>query len=167
MSRFQNKKPCPVPANQQPYNELQALKESNTFGWTTMNINIYYNKLLRIAFFCVSFALPLVSGSVNFKRVPLQFINLICAVACFSLILVLLRTYLGWSYVSNRLLSASISYEESGWYDGQIWVKTPEELVRDRLLGQYTVKPILERLKKTIFCVIIVLSINCGTSQLL
>ena len=32
----------------------------------------------------------------------------------------------GWSYVGDRLLSAVIPYEETGWYDGQMWVKPPE-----------------------------------------
>ena len=32
----------------------------------------------------------------------------------------------GWSYVGNRLLSAVVPYEETGWYDGQLWVKPPE-----------------------------------------
>ncbi|KAJ0549516.1 hypothetical protein HanHA300_Chr07g0234621 [Helianthus annuus] len=40
--------------------------------------------------------------------------------------------------------------EETGWYDGQIWVKTAEVLARDRLLGSFTVKPVLNRLKNTL-----------------
>lgn len=36
------------------------------------------------------------------------------------------RVLQGWSYVGDRLLSAVIPYEESGWYDGQMWVKPPE-----------------------------------------
>lgn len=32
----------------------------------------------------------------------------------------------GWSYVGDRLLSAVVAYEETGWYDGQMWVKPPE-----------------------------------------
>jgi hypothetical protein len=32
----------------------------------------------------------------------------------------------GWSYVGDRLLSAVVPYEETGWYDGQMWVKPPE-----------------------------------------
>jgi hypothetical protein len=47
--------------------------------------------------------------------------------------------YLGWAYVGNRLLSATVEYEETGWYDGQVWVKTPEVLARDRLLGSFSV----------------------------
>ena len=27
----------------------------------------------------------------------------------------ILRIYLGWAYVGNRLLSAAVDYEESGW----------------------------------------------------
>lgn len=41
----------------------------------------------------------------------------------------------GWSYVGDRLLSAVIPYEESGWYDGQMWVKPPE--VRYILIKSY------------------------------
>lgn len=56
----------------------------------------------------------------------------------------------GWSYVGDRLLSAVIPYEESGWYDGQMWVKPPEVLARDRLLGAYKVKPVIKMLKQTL-----------------
>ncbi|GJP47297.1 hypothetical protein CLOM_g6514, partial [Closterium sp. NIES-68] len=61
-----------------------------------------------------------------------------------------LRLYLGWSYIGNRLFSATVEYEETGWYDGQVWVKTPELLARDRLLASYKVKPVLNRLKNTL-----------------
>ena len=29
--------------------------------------------------------------------------------------LAVIRIYLGWSYVGNRLLSAAVAYEETGW----------------------------------------------------
>lgn len=61
--------------------------------------------------------------------------------------LVVLRIYLGWSYVGDRLLSAAVAYEETGWYDGQTFIKPPEVLTRDRLLGMYEVKPILRKLR--------------------
>lgn len=48
------------------------------------------------------------------------------------------------------MLSATVEYEETGWYDGQIWVKTAEVLARDRLLGSFSVKPVLSRLKITL-----------------
>jgi hypothetical protein len=48
------------------------------------------------------------------------------------------------------LISATVEYEETGWYDGQTWVKTPQVLMRDRLMSNYTVKPALARLKRTL-----------------
>ena len=70
-----------------------------------------------------------------------------------------LNMYNGWSYVRDRLLSATVEYEETGWYDGQVYVKDPEMLARDRLLGTYTVRPIVEMLRKTL--------IGCGAVAML
>lgn len=56
----------------------------------------------------------------------------------------------GWQHVGDRLISATVEYEETGWYDGQTWVKTPQVLMRDRLMSNYTVKPALARLKSTL-----------------
>lgn len=53
---------------------------------------------------------------------------------------VVVRIFLGWSYVGNRLMSAAVEYEETGWYDGEVFVKPPEVLTRDRLLGMYEVR---------------------------
>ena len=33
------------------------------------------------------------------------------------------RLYLGWNHIFKRLTSEKVEYEESGWYDGQIWIK--------------------------------------------
>ena len=42
--------------------------------------------------------------------------------------IVVVRIFLGWAYVSDRLLSATYPYEETGWYDGQTFVKPPGKL---------------------------------------
>jgi hypothetical protein len=57
--------------------------------------------------------------------------------------------YVGWNHVRNRLNSETVFYEESGWYDGQTWIKTPEILARDRLLVSYEIQPIIKRLQLT------------------
>lgn len=41
----------------------------------------------------------------------------------------ILSSLQGWSYVGDRLLSAVVPYEETGWYDGQLYVKPPEVCV--------------------------------------
>jgi len=71
------------------------------------------------------------------------------------LILIFIRLYLGWSYIIKRLLSATVFYEESGWYDGQIWIKTAENLTRDRLIGLYQIIPFLNRIKYTTIILLI------------
>jgi hypothetical protein len=58
----------------------------------------------------------------------------------------LARLYLGWTYVRDRLSKAEIFYEESGWYDGQVWTKPEEVLQRDRLIVTYQIQALLKRL---------------------
>lgn len=50
----------------------------------------------------------------------------------------------GWGaaaqYVGERLRTARLDYEETGWYDGATFHKPQEVLVRDRLLAAYEVR---------------------------
>lgn len=61
--------------------------------------------------------------------------------------MILLRIFSGWSYIGSRLTSTVIEYEESGWYDGDIETKSPSEQLRDELLYEEKVQPVVERLK--------------------
>jgi len=95
-------------------------------------------------------AAPISAASFSPAKDPLKFV-LAAGIGTLLLVsLVVLRIYLGWSYVGDRLLSAVVPYEETGWYDGQMWVKPPEVLARDRLLGSYKVKPVINLLKQTL-----------------
>ena len=77
------------------------------------------------------------------------------------MILALVRLYLGWSYVRDRLISSTIFYEETGWYDGQNWTKPEEVVTRDRLIVNYQVKPYLKRLQITLGLLTLFLLIGC------
>jgi hypothetical protein len=92
---------------------------------------------------------PVAAASFVPGKYPLRFFLSGAAGAGFLLALALLRLYLGWSYVRDRLVSQTVVYEESGWYDGQSWTKTPEILLRDRLVVTHQVQPILRRLQRT------------------
>jgi hypothetical protein len=48
-------------------------------------------------------------------------------------------------------MEATVPYEESGWYDGQVWIKPPEILLQDRLVGTYEIYPGIIRLQITLF----------------
>lgn len=112
----------------------------------------YCSRLVAVgSLFAVFVGLPVAwLGSVGPQSEPLKPALAAVSSGLFVVTLAVVRMYLGWSYVGNRLLSATVEYEETGWYDGQIWVKTAEVLARDRLLGSFSVKPVLGRLKTTL-----------------
>ncbi|CAL9062739.1 unnamed protein product [Musa banksii] len=153
-SSFRNGSPsetdCPVPLDQQPVNEYQSLSTSLPFSWATADLRLYSSRLaLTGASFALIVGLPVSAfgtGSLSDPRCALGVVS----AGLLAVTLAVLRMYLGWAYIGNRLLSATVEYEETGWYDGQIWVKTPEVLARDRLLGSFSVKPVLSRVKLTL-----------------
>nr|YP_010850450.1 hypothetical protein Ycf36 [Lophurella caespitosa]WGH13200.1 hypothetical protein Ycf36 [Lophurella caespitosa] len=143
---FSTKSDCPVPFDQQPLNEYLALKESFLFSWSMSTnksfiANLFY---LFISLFAVfSILLVVFTNTSNlgqFLLLDLIFSNVV-------IFFLFIRLYLGWSYVVKRLMSATIFYEESGWYDGQVWIKTSDHLIQDRLIGIYQVTPFIIRIK--------------------
>ncbi|XP_027193479.1 protein CONSERVED IN THE GREEN LINEAGE AND DIATOMS 27, chloroplastic isoform X2 [Cicer arietinum] len=140
-----------VPFEQRPVNEYSSLKDGMLYSWGELGPGSFFLRLggLWLAVFTVLGA-PISAASFNPSREPLRFILAAGTGTLFIVSLIVLRIYLGWSYVGDRLLSAVIPYEESGWYDGQMWVKPPEILARDRLLGSYKVKPVVRLLKQTL-----------------
>ena len=140
---------CPVPKDQRPLNEYTKLKESNNFLWCIQNKNSYLQFLAII--FIVSFilsALTLVISSFSLTNIKYFFISSIF-IGLVIVTIFCLRSYLGWQYIYSRLMEATVPYEESGWYDGQVWIKPPEILLQDRLIGTYEIYPGLKRLEKT------------------
>nr|YP_009395194.1 hypothetical protein [Bryothamnion seaforthii]ARW63962.1 hypothetical protein [Bryothamnion seaforthii] len=153
---------CPVPFDQQPLNEYLSLKKSILFSWSLSQIRPFVFGLLLIflfIYFVLSLLIiPLMSRSNIFKVFSLDFF-----ISNIFLFVIFIRLYLGWSYIMKRLLSATVFYEESGWYDGQVWVKTSKYLIQDRLIGLYQIKPFIQRIKYTF----ILITINLFLSYLL
>ncbi|KAI0496407.1 hypothetical protein KFK09_022723 [Dendrobium nobile] len=116
---------CPVPWDQQPVNEYQALSTSFPFSLASANLRDY---CIRLSFLGSSFAILVglpVATFGNSAVTNTSAVALSCGLGAASfgilfVILVVLRMYLGWAYVGNRLLSATVDYEETGWYDGQV-----------------------------------------------
>jgi hypothetical protein len=140
---------CPVPTDQQPLNEYQELKGSWLFRDCTQNWSTYLRKMAWIGGFCWLVAAPVAAASFPPHKQLIHFFLCSLAGASVGVILALVRLYLGWSYVRDRLFSSVIFYEESGWYDGQTWTKPQELLARDRLIVSYEIKPIIRRLQIT------------------
>ncbi|KAF8017333.1 hypothetical protein BT93_H2502 [Corymbia citriodora subsp. variegata] len=140
-----------VPFEQRPVNEYSSLKDGPLYSWGDLGPGELFLRLGGLWFVTFTvLGVPIAAASFNPAREPLRFVLAAGTGTLFLVSLIILRIYLGWSYVGDRLLSAVIPYEESGWYDGQMWVKPPEVLARDRLLGSYKVKPVVKLLKQTL-----------------
>ena len=151
---------CPVPTEQLPLNEYEDLKESWFFRWATLEPSRYVGKILWVWLWSWAIAAPIATASFPFEKHPAKFLITSSGGAILLLLLVLIRLYLGWSYVSSRLMDAKVFYEESGWYDGQTWVKPAEVLARDRLVVSYQIQPILKRMQITFGALAGILSVG-------
>ena len=140
---------CPVPKDQQPTNEFIELSKSKIFSLpkskkTFSFILIKYWLGTFIIFLAIS------SGSVYFETSTLKYILLSFFSSLSFPFLFSLRLYLGWNHIFKRLTSEKIEYEESGWYDGQIWIKPLNLKEKESLIALLEVKPILKNLIQTI-----------------
>ena len=101
-----------------------------------------------IKFWVGAFVLFLVisSGSVYFKTSTLRYILLSFFSSLSIPLLISIRVYLGWNHIFKRLTSEKVEYEESGWYDGQVWEKPLVLKEKESLIASIEVKPILKNL---------------------
>ena len=142
---FMNDTRCPVPREQQPTNEYIELSNSIMFSWPKTKKSLI---LVLIKFWACAFVLFLFisSGSIYFKTFFLKYILLSFFSSLSIPLLITIRLYLGWNHVFKRLTSEKIEYEESGWYDGQVWIKPLVLKEKESLIAQNEVKPILKNL---------------------
>ena len=149
---------CPVPKEQQPTNEFIELSKSKIFSWPKSK-KVF--SIILIKFWIVTFILFLLisSGSIYFKDFLLKYILLSLLTSLSIPLLITIRLYLGWNHIFKRLNSEKVEYEESGWYDGQIWIKPLNLKEKESLIASVEVKPILENLTQiSSFILIILLS---------
>lgn len=101
---------CPVPVEQQPINEYQSLSRSFPFSWASGDLVEYCSRLVATgASFALFIGLPVAwFGNVGPNSEPVKL--LLCATSSGLIVVTLavVRMYLGWAYVGNRLLSATV-----------------------------------------------------------
>jgi len=101
---------CPVPLEQQPINEYQSLSTSFPFSWAAGDVVEYGSRLFVVGF---SFALLVGLPVAWFGTVGAQYEaakRIVCAASSgvLAVTFAVVRMYLGWAYVGNRLLSATV-----------------------------------------------------------
>ena len=153
-----NESKCPVPREQQPSNEFIELSKSKIFSWPKTKKSLI---LILLKFWVGAFVLFLVisTGSVYFKTSLLKY-TLLSFFSSLSIpLLISIRLYLGWNHIFKRLTSEKVEYEESGWYDGQVWIKPLVLKEKESLIASIEVKPILKNLIQ-IFSIISVIALS-------
>lgn len=155
---------CPVPADQQPLNEYKELRESSFFRWGTLEGAAFLKQALVRWSLAWAIAGPVSAASFAPAKHPVEFAAIAALGALIPLVLAFVRLYVGWAHVNRRLRSETISYEESGWYDGQTWTKPLEVRAQDLLVVTYEIKPILQRLR---WCLGVSIGVLLGGSLLM
>ena len=146
---------CPVPKDQQPTNEFIELSKSKVFSLP--RTKKYFSFILLISWL-ITFVLfiAISSGSVYFETSTLKYI-LISFFTSLSLpFLFSVRLYLGWNHIFKRLTSEKVEYEESGWYDGQTWIKPINLKEKESLIALLEVKPILKNIIQNLALITII-----------
>ena len=151
---------CPVPPNQRPLNEFNSIRNSWIISWPFLEKSIFYRKLILSWFFITPISFTISYGSDYLKNniFELAFVSLTASIVL--PILLLTRQWLSWIYIYKRLNSETIEYEESGWYDGQIWEKPIEWRAKDLLIAQHQIKPILNHLETIILLLLSVILLS-------
>ncbi|BDA39313.1 CGLD27 family protein [Candidatus Atelocyanobacterium thalassae] len=153
-------KVCPVPSEQQPINEYEELKTSWFFCLATSEKYLFLRNIIIIWSIGWLLSSPLAAASFPPDQSLLLFVVSSDLGAGVLLILILLQLTSGWYHIKGRLKKKTIFYEESGWYDGQTWIKPSEMVIRDRLIMSYQVNPIVNRLINTISLLSLVMFVH-------
>ncbi|PZO20172.1 MAG: DUF1230 domain-containing protein [Leptolyngbya foveolarum] len=156
---------CPVPVEQIPIKEYEGMSESWFYSWGARSLKGYLIPIVSLWLLSWIVVGPMAAVSFSPARATPQF--LLCGTLGALLLptLGLIQLYIGWRHVCDRLGQKSVFYEESGWYDGQMWEK-PEDLYnRDRLIADYQVKPSMLRMQKTFAVIMGIVSFCLVTWQ--
>ena len=156
---------CPVPAEQLPINEYQDVRESWFYSWGGRDFYGYIKPILILWLLSWIVVGPVAASSFNPSSQPFAFALSGIMGALALPVLMLIQLYTGWAHVGGRLRQRTVPYEESGWYDGQVWVKPEEIMKRDRLIVDYQVVPILRRIRRTFGFIAGLLAVSLMTWQ--
>ncbi len=155
--------PCPVPPPQRPLQQYQELRDSWFFAWPRHSLNDLLRPLALSWLLILPLTVLVSSGSWALRHHPLQWLLAGAVTAILLPTLMLLRQWLGWRSIHQRLVSERVEYEESGWYDGQVWEKPLSWRQQDLLVARHQVRPVLKRLRQAItVATLLMLLGSCG-----
>ncbi len=146
---------CPVPKDQIPFEEFITLSKSWFFAWPLNDQNQLESKLFISWILSLPFNIIISSGSQFLRHDIAKNIIISSTISIIIPLIILLRQWLGWSYISKRLYSENVIYEQTGWYDGKKWEKPISWRERDFLIAQFEVKPVIDKITNILFILLI------------
>lgn len=145
--------------------ELRELREKPFFDWPEADDATYRRRLRD---FCIAATLVLVPVPLGtFVDLPRELPQLLLC-SCIGgggvTLAFALRLRVGWGYISGRLTERATYYEKNqrGWTAE----KDDEAWMRDRLLDEYEVKPVLRRVDASLKVAAATLAALCLALQL-
>jgi hypothetical protein len=142
---------CPVPEEQKPINTYIGLKENPLTSWTTLSKKNFEKKLFSFSFYFLAIVSLFSVGSLEDSNYFFEWFLKNAVITCAFLIFLLIIIFYRWKQVEKDFNQPRIFYEEASWYDGQIWEKPFSILKNDKLISTQKIKPILQRISRTIF----------------
>lgn len=153
-----------VPVDMQPANEWMQLKQEFLFDWPLLSIPEFAARLSGVfAFFAFIISLPIASDTYS-QPEEIGFRLLATVIGGMSVTLALVLRFLaGYSFVANRLAAEAVYFETDerrpkselglkrlGYQKrGEMWIKPQEIVNRDRLMCEYSVRPVEKRLQRS------------------
>ena len=151
----------PVPLEKLPVNEYKDLKESKFFRWAILTRPKYAAKLLAVGISSLLFSLFIFTAKSVHHEIALSDFLWSGIVAEIIVLFCLFQLYRAWHVIYSLLIDRKVIYEVYKNSRTIIWPKPQSMLMRDRLIGRFQVRPILKRIKQTIFLLLLLLSVNC------
>ncbi|PNH02065.1 hypothetical protein TSOC_012026 [Tetrabaena socialis] len=104
-----------VPKDQRPINQLAELKNDSLYSWGSLEQGEYVKRLAGVyGFFFAFMGGPIAYQTFEPTDQPLEWFLSGSTGSLLVVAVLVIRIYLGWSYVGDRLLSAAVPYEETG-----------------------------------------------------
>jgi hypothetical protein len=158
---------CPVPLEQRPLHQYEELRQSWFFAWPSESLAGLLRPLAISWLLVLPLTLLVASGSWVLRHDPTRLVAAGMAAAIALPTLLLVRQWLGWSTVHARLMRERVDYEESGWYDGQVWEKPLAWRQQDLLVAQHQVRPVLGRLQQAIGLAAVLILVGASLARAL
>lgn len=147
---------CSLPDNQKPINSYIEMKENPFLNWIFLSAQKYAIQIAKflLLFLFISLGACIgIFGKKNLLGISLSILGSISL----TIILIALIGF-QWFGIMERFQQSQILYEESSWFDSQIWEKPYFLLKNDRLIRKQRIFPFAKRSAK-IFCVFLVIYI--------